>query len=225
MPLRARRGTKAALDALAATNGLRDADLYYLSDLKTLAVGTGVNTYQIQEISQSTRAGLWINAAVNQIAPTTLALTANTLRAFPWELKRAATISTIRSEVSTLVAATSYRIGVYTDNNSYPGTLISGSDTGAYDSSTIGTKSGVFAGAVAPPLIWIVINANGAPTLRSIPVSAIANVLGSQGSFGTNSTFTCWSIAQAFGPLPSTFPAGAGLVANLIAPLVTLLAA
>jgi hypothetical protein len=173
----------------------------------------------------TTRAGLWINAAVNQAAPTTQILAANTLRAFPWELKRAATISAIRSEVANLIAATTYRVGIYTDNNSYPGNLITGSDTGAYDSSTVGVKPGVFAGAVAPPSIWIVINANGTPTLRSIPVSAIANVLGCQGNIGANSTFTCWSIAQAFGPLPLTFPAGASLLANIPSPLVTLFTA
>lgn len=176
-----------------------------------------------EQIFQSTRAGLHITAAVNQIAPTTQALTANTLRAFPWKLDRFATISAIRSEVTTLVAATSYRIGIYSDNNTYPGTLLAGSDTGAYDSSTTGVKVGTFSGSIAPPLFWIVIHSNGAPTMRSIPVAGIANVLGNQGSIGTNSTFTCWTIAQTFGALPSTFPTGATLIANVPAPIVQLL--
>jgi hypothetical protein len=167
-----------------------------------------------------TRSGLWISLAVNQNPPITNAIVPNTLRAFPWVLSRSAVVSTIRSEVFTLAAATGYRLGVYTDNSTYPNKLIAGSDTGIYDSSTVGVKSGSFSATLAPALYWVVINANGAPLLRSTPTAAIANVLGNQGNIGSNSAFTCWSIAQAFAALPPTFPTGASLIANVSAPVV-----
>jgi hypothetical protein len=170
----------------------------------------------------TTRPGLWIHSGTTQIATGTQALTANTLRAFPWVLSRVANVSTIRSEVTIAVAATSYRVGIYTDNNMYPGTLISGSDTGVFDSGTTGLKSGSFSTTILPQLIWVVIHSSGTPTLRSIPVSSIPNILGSQASLGTNSTITAWSISQAFGALPTTFPAGATITSNLPAPLVLL---
>lgn len=222
MPVRARRGTKAALEALALANGLRDGDLYYLSDLKTLAVGTGVNTYLIQEIVQPVRSGLQITAACNQLAPGTQALSANVLRAFPWRVKNSVTLSSLRSEVTTLVAATTYRLGIYADNGSaYPGTLVTNSDTGTFDGATAGVKTASFASALLlrPGWYWIAVNSNGAPTLRALSVGAIENLLGVQGALGTNSTFTGWTIAQTFAALPSAFPASATLLANTLAPL------
>jgi hypothetical protein len=225
MPLRARRGTKATLVARAAANQLREGDLDYLTDLKVLVCETGPNTYQIQEVQRPVRSGLHLTAAVTDIAPTPQALTANTLRAFPWFFKYAATLASIRSEVSTLVAGSTYRLGIYADDGSaYPGELIAGSDTGAFGSATVGPKTANFASAIAlqPSWIWVVVCSSGAPALRSIPVAAIENLLGVQGNIGTNSMLTGWTISQAFGPLPSTFPAGATLLANTPAPLVGL---
>jgi hypothetical protein len=222
MPIRARRGTKAALDALAIANSLRDGDFYYLTDLKLLAVGTSVNSYAIQEVLNPIRSGLQICAAVNQLAPGTQALTANVLRAFPWRLKSAVTLGAIRSEVSTLVAATTYRLGLYADNGAaYPGSLITNSDTGTFDAATGGVKTASFTAAIVlqPGWYWVAVNSNGAPTLRSIAVGAIENLLGVQGSLGTNSTFTGWTIAQTYAALPSVFPAGATLLVNTLAPL------
>lgn len=45
MGLLVRRGTRAALDALAAANSLAVGELYFITDEARLAVGTSVNTY------------------------------------------------------------------------------------------------------------------------------------------------------------------------------------
>jgi hypothetical protein len=171
------------------------------------------------------RPGLIITAAATQFTPTTAAQVANTLRAFPWEVKRSATINSIRTEVSTLLAATSYRIGIYSDTNSYPSALLAGSDAQVYDASTAGLKTGTptpnfsIAGGT---LIWVVINANGGFSGRAFPVGAASNVLGVLGTLGSSSCFTGWSIAQAFGALPATFPTGATLIANVTPIIVAL---
>jgi hypothetical protein len=223
MPLRARRGTKAALVARAAANDLREGDLSYLVDRKALAVETGPNTYKLLEVERPIRSGLYLTAAATQIAPGTQVLAANTLRAFPWHLKSSATFVGLRSEVSTLVAATTYRLGIYADNGSaYPGDLITGSDIGDFASATAGLKTATFGTQInlQSGWYWVAVTSNGGPTLRSIPVAAIENLLGVQGSLGSGSSFTGWTIARAFGPLPSTFPAGAALLSNTPAPLV-----
>jgi hypothetical protein len=181
-----------------------------------------------EQVFLASRATIWVTAAVNQIAPTATAQSANSLRAFPWEVKRSSTISTIRSEVSTLLAATTYRIGLYSDNNVYPGTLLSGTDVALYDASTTGVKSGTLPANItisAGSLIWVAINTTGAFSARCIPTSAISNVLGVVGNLGTNSSYTGWSFAQTFGAMPNTFPAGASLLPNINAPLVALLLA
>jgi hypothetical protein len=183
--------------------------------------GQPVTFEQIPSL-RAERPGLIITAAATQFTPTTVAQVANTLRAFPWEVKRSATINSIRSEVTTLLAATSYRLGIYSDTNSYPNALLTGSDAQVYDASIAGIKTGTPTAnfpIVAGTLIWFVINANGAFSGRALPVSSVPNVLGSQGNLGSTSCFTGWSIAQAFGALPATFPAGAALLAN-VAPII-----
>jgi hypothetical protein len=191
-----------------------------------IANGQAVTFEQIP-IARPERPSLWITAAANQLSPGTATQVANTLRAFPWEVKRNATIATLRSEVSTLLAATSYRLALYADsaapNNSYPGALIAGTDAALYDASTAGVKPGVLASAIsvtAGTIVWVAINCNGAFTARALLPGAIPSVLGMPAAMNNISTLTCWSIAQAFGAMPATFPAGATVTSNISAPYV-----
>jgi hypothetical protein len=168
------------------------------------------------------RSGTVITIAVNEIAPGTQSITPNTLRASPWELKRPITISQIRQEISTAgVAGSTLRLGLYADDviGGYPGQLVANSDTGVLDTATTGVRLyDPTDFLLQPGLYWLVINCNNTCTIRAIPSAGIAPVLGVNPAGGTNSHYTCWSVASAYGPMPATFPAGAARTANTNAP-------
>jgi Collagen triple helix repeat (20 copies) len=168
------------------------------------------------------RSGSDVTLAMSQAASVTTAQFANTLRAFPWRVHKPITLTQLRAEVSTLLASSSFRLGLYEDNGSgYPGALVAGSDVSAFDSSTAGVKPNIFAAPItlAAGLYWVAINNSGTPTLRGISVAAIDPVLGFNPAGGTSCNYTCLSIAQAYGAMPNAFPAGATPAANVSAPL------
>lgn len=185
------------------------------------AIANG-QTATYEQIIRPTRPSIRLTISQVQIAPGNQSLAANTLRAFPWELKSRILVSELRQEVTTLIAATTFRLALYADNGSaYPGAIIPNTDLGTYDSATTGVKILIPPSPVVltPGYYWLVVNSNGAPTLRSVPVGAIVNLLGFQAGGGTNSQHTGWFIAQAYGAMPANFPAGAALLSNIAAPL------
>lgn len=160
--------------------------------------------------------------AVNSTASTTVAATANQLRAFPWIISAPVTFDQVVSEVTTLAAATNYRIGIYTDTgNCYPNSLIANTDAASYSGAAAAVNTQALAASVTlqPGLYWLAWLANGTPTLRAVPIGAIAPILGWQLTGGANPQRTCWQVAQTFGALPSSFPTGAALTNNIAAPM------
>lgn len=146
----------------------------------------------------------------------------NTLRAFPWLVRRKLPISQARIDVSTLLAGQA-RFGIYTDVAGAPGDLITNSDSGVFDLGTTGMKANVYASSITlgPGWYWQVGNFSAAAGLRGIPISSISNYMGYENTAGTNRCYTCWSVASAFGALPTSFPAaGRSKVLHIIAPLV-----
>jgi hypothetical protein len=185
------------------------------SDIKYPSVKS-VYDFILNKITGFTKTGRYLTPQVNASASGTIALAANSLRAYPFQVLNAITITELISEVTTLVALSKYRFGLYTDNGSiYPDALISGSDAVEYDSSATGTKSsGVVNIVVQPGLYWIAYNSNGTASLRSIPVSGILPVMGASAFSG--STVDCrYAVALAYGAMPSTFPAGGVFSANV----------
>lgn len=175
------------------------------------AYGSGNIVLPLNDSTYYTQSGKYITAAVNGYSVSTNALAANTLRAYPIVISKSLTVTEILSNVSTQIAATVYRIGIYTDNGSvYPNALVSGSDAAEYDSSTQGNKSsGAVSITLTPGLYWIAINSNGAPTLRSIPVAAIPCIIPHDGAGISTDGFTRYAVSQTYGAMPSSFPAGA----------------
>lgn len=223
--LRIKRGTRAQLNAAATANALNQGEPYLITNEGRIAVGLSASSYETycksSEILQPVRPSLNLTIAATQIAPTTQIQSANALRAFPWHLKKLVTISGFRQEVSTLIAGTTFRLALYADNGSaYPGAIILNTDLGTYDSATAGMRTATPPSALAlsPGWYWLAVNNSGAPTLRAVSAGAIDNILGSQGGGGTNSQVTGWTISQAYGPMPATFPSGATLLANIAAP-------
>lgn len=60
-----RRGTRAALNALAASNGLAQSEIYFISDENRIAVGTSVSTYEVFAKVSEAGGGLSATAEVD----------------------------------------------------------------------------------------------------------------------------------------------------------------
>jgi hypothetical protein len=186
------------------------------------AIASGQPT-TYEQVLQPRRAGLFITPAATQYAPTTATQAANSLRAWPFKLDGYRNFAGIRSEVGTLLAGANYRMGLYSDNGlAYPGARLTNSDNGDISAAIVGLKN--FSQTITAPTewIWAVFHFSAAISMRAIPVASLETLLGVQGNGGANHCFTAWAIAQAFGPLPATFPVGATLLANTPCPWVAL---
>ena len=147
----------------------------------------------------------------------------NILRAYPFVLDLPWTFNELKSEVSTLSAATLYRLGIYTDNGSgYPDALVAGTDIAEYDSSTTGVKTGTAGGNItltpdgSPNGVhYLVIGANSAgASLRHFGITNWPNVLGYLSTIGATSGIVGYTVARTYGAMPATFPGSATTVAN-----------
>jgi hypothetical protein len=170
------------------------------------------------------RTGTGATLAANESVTTTVALAANVIRAYPWEVKAPLGVSSVSSEVLTAVASTSYRFGIYSDTGAlYPSSLIANSDAVAFDSSAAVVRSQSLAANILllPGIYWLAVKCNGTPSVRAIPVSAIPPLLGHNPAQGANSQRTAYTIGETFGAMPATFPAGATILNNNAAPLAT----
>ncbi|MGL4947073.1 MAG: hypothetical protein ACRC4X_05345 [Cetobacterium sp.] len=179
------------------------------------------NAINRQNYQQYFRAGNYYSLALVQSAQATSTQAANIIRAWPWIVSKPVTFNEVRLEISTLVAATQVRVGIYNDTGLiYPGTLITGSDPGLFDSATTGVKTLAIPTPflLQPNLYWLAVTSNGAPLCRSVAVAAIAPVLGVSNAMGTNGINTNYSVGQVFGALPATFPGGATTQSNNTCP-------
>lgn len=168
------------------------------------------------EVLEYRRSGNFYGPSVNGVAAITQAVANGSLRAYAWRVLESITIDRILIEVSTAVASTNVRIGLYTDNGSvYPNALITNSDTGVFDSSTTGVKTNTPAANITltQGLYWIVVNSDGAPTLRYYASAGIYPAIGHTNASGF-AALTEYRVASAFGALPSTYPGGATSFTN-----------
>lgn len=226
-----KRGTRAALNTLASSSGLKPGEVYLISDEGRIAIATTASTYVAYAKESELSAGKLyypsgsdVTIATSSFASGTTTFVPGTIRAWPWQIESPLTINQVRIEVTTLLAATSFRLGLYTDVNGVPGDLIANSDAGLFDASTTGVRtSPVFASNIVfpqPTWVWLAAHGNGAAVLRGIPPSNLSALLGYDSSgASTNRSFTCWSATQTFGAMPATFPsAGRAKTVNISAP-------
>jgi hypothetical protein len=156
-------------------------------------------------------------------ARTTASLADGTLCAHPFWVGQPMSFDRIGAEITTLIAASSVRLGIYADNGrGSPGALIV--NAGTIDSSSTGAKELVIATNLQPGLYWpCVVPQGGAPTMRAhngtlFPVGAgsLATATGSGGIFS--------GVVTAAGAVPGALPASFPAITNYQAfsPLVAL---
>ncbi len=165
------------------------------------------------------RSGLNLTIAETQSAFTTQALGANNLRAFPWRVKRALTLTAMRCEVTTAIGGSTFRLGLYADNGAaFPGALLPVT-AAQMDGAATGMKLATFASAVTiqPGLYWLAVHGSANTTLRSVPVASLANTLGASPT-AANGPYTNWLLSTPYAALPATFPATAALSTAIGAP-------
>lgn len=224
-PIRIKRGTRAQLNTAAAANQLVAGEPYLITDEGRIAIGRSTSTYETfaketERLRQFPPAPSDISAAVNSTSVGTATQAASTLRAFPWEIREAVSLSIARVDVSTAVAGSTMRTAFYLSNSShYPTTIVAGSEV-TFDTGTTGLKAITYPSAILMPpgLYFVVSNASAAPVVRGFAGSAISSILGLNPAGGTAMTYTCWSIASTYGALPSTFPGGAAKAGNISLP-------
>lgn len=150
-------------------------------------------------------AGAFVSANVNATALTTVAGAANRLDMVPFIPARNVTINELAIEVTTLISPSSAHVGIYSDNNGAPNSLLASSST-ALDCSTVGVKTASISNLTltAGTIYWLACLTSSTQTLRAIAVGGLiplaAPTSGTAISVCRRATFT-------FAALPSTAPA------------------
>lgn len=171
------------------------------SDTITMAASGGGNQY-------TDAAGEYHLNVTNAANLSTAATVANTLTLYPLiPLANAMTISALALYVTTGVAATGARLGIYADNGGKPdgGALLC--DTGALDTATSSTAR---EGAVSLTLAkatryWLAVLSDGAPTLRGIALGSTMPLPVST-DLSSTSVRNRRTASVTYGALPSTCP-------------------
>ncbi len=195
-----------------------DATGFYLNGVKLVTEDRTINGLTLSSnislpiiVQRTGDANNYITNTPNASPTSTSSFANNSIKAFPFIITKSMTATEIVSEITSLSAGTTYRVGLYTDNNGYPNTLVANSDVGTYDSGTLGVRTGVFAAPItlSAGLYWIVVNSNGLAGFRA-NTQANNIVISGLPAMGSGMARTSWSATLAYGALPSTFPAGAG---------------
>lgn len=155
------------------------------------------------------------------VALSTLALVANRGYAVPFVAPaRGGTIDEIEVYVTTGVAATNVRFGIYSNlgaTDLYPGTLVL--DCGAFTSTASSTKRTASISQALTPgaLYWLVVVSDGAPTIRAGSTNQAGPILGTASS--ANTTYTTHLYATlTYGSLPTPFPTSGATAATAAFP-------
>lgn len=153
----------------------------------------------------------YVAGLVNSTALTTKAMSANSLFAAPfvWP-QRAANLDRIAVYVTTGVASSTVRLGVYdatSDVNLYPNALLFGSGTlSTATTSSIASATPNISG-VPGRLYWAVLNSSSTATLRAVAVAGAAPIFGLPNTISGTAPQTCIDSTETYAALASTFPA------------------
>lgn len=158
--------------------------------------------------------GRWYsNEVLANTAPIACSPVAGIMYALPLIITKTVTIDSVAINVTTLGAASHVEAGIYYDNgNMYLGALLV--DFGNVDTSGIGVKT--FASGLPitllPGFYWPTFLCSAtAPQVSGWAATQLPPIL------GTTSVLTAacglgWSVSQAYGALPGTYPAGGAVL-------------
>lgn len=158
------------------------------------------------------RQGAYYTSPVIAHSSTASAPSANFVYAQPLNLP-GAVIDRIAIEVTVGVAGLA-RLGLYTNNNGVPGSLIV--DAGTVDTTNVATIEATIALTTLPEWVWAVAVFNAAPTVR-VGTPAASHIVGGA-SFGANNRGI--TAALTFGALPASAPTAASWSSAVGAPIV-----
>ena len=165
----------------------------------------------------------YIANCVQDAALTTLTTTKDIIRAVPfWSPPRGGSIGRIACEITTLVAASNIRIGIYKNvasyRSHYPGALVE--DSGNISSATTGLKTYTNTVALVPnTLYWMAFNCSHSTTaVRALNPNNVSSFLGMAAAItGSANPWNLYiTVASAFGAFPDPFPAGGAYVTGAV---------
>ena len=132
------------------------------------------------------------------------AVVANTLYTMPIMIGRGGTIDRLGVNVSTAIAASNVRMGIYRNLNGIPGTLLL--DAGTVATTTpAGLKEIIISQNLQPGLYWIAAVFSHAPTIRQVASQNIMGILGVDNA-ATTAVGTGYTSAFIYAALPAIFP-------------------
>jgi len=138
-------------------------------------------------------------------ALTTAVMVANTLYAMPLVIENAVTIDEMRINVTTAIASSVIRLGIYDDSNNEPEHLVI--DCGTQTTATTGVKTYTTGLPISlpPGFYWLVAVSGNNPTIRGFSVAGMIPLLGVDANLGTAQGFG-YSVAFTNGALPTSYP-------------------
>ena len=175
------------------------------------AASPGVTGYRHVDTNSGFESWYWAGAG-NATALTTVVAAANVLIAIPWICSgRGGVLDRMGINVTGLSAG-AMRPGIYQNTgptNLYPAALLL--DAGPLDTSAVAVVNTPINFAVNPgDLLWFVTLFQATPTVNAWSIGANELYLGVPVTLPGAQSIGL-SVAQAFGPLPPVFPAGAVL--------------
>jgi hypothetical protein len=192
--LRHKRGTRAQIDAAATASALKQGEIYLITDEARLTVGTATNAHTAMAKQgeggaggavgehapgPGLLAGAYISAATNSIALATAPSAAGRLDFYPFIPFTARTIDQLSIEVTTLIAASQARVGIYSSTaGNLPNALLTGAGS-LLDCATAGSKVSPVSPSLAltvGTVYWLAVHTSATQTLRGIPLSALMSL-------------------------------------------------
>ncbi len=157
----------------------------------------------------------WYSGVLNQTAylAGSAAWALGNMYASPLAIGRSGKLDRIAFETTANVPTSVARVGLYratSNSNIYPAERLA--DGGEQDCNAgPGIKSTTISVDVTPGLYWLVMLAGvAAPTLRRIPGGGLTPIIGVPGALGA-APYSYLVVAQAYGAMPATYPAGGAL--------------
>jgi len=141
----------------------------------------------------------------NGKAATNSTVAANTMYAMPIMINQNCTLTLMASDVETSVASSNVRLGIYSDTNGLPGSLLL--DAGTHTTASVGTKTITgLSQALTPGQYWFVALYSATPGIKSYTTDALIPTLGTGNSISAATpNFAMVTMSQTYGALPSTF--------------------